>query len=512
MNNIGRRSLLRIGATAAAATVAGGAGVLSAGPLYAAGAPRRSWSMLERFVDGDVVLPGDDDYERAIQLQVAEYDKIRPQAVLYCQSNRDVQAGVLFAQYHGIAAVPRSGGHNNAGYSTTEGLVLDVSRMNAVSVGAHTTRIGAGIQAVDALDALTPHGVAVPNGTCATVAAGGFVTGGGTGPFTRKHGVAPDNLRAARVVLADGRVVTCDADRHPELLWAISGGGGGNFGVITEYTLDHVPVERMGQFRVVWPWDDAAEVITGLQEWVADLPREIAGDLLAIMPDGAPGQPVLLQIVGTALTDPDTLATEIDRLVGLVSREPTERNVLDRTYRQTMMSVWGCSDKSVAQCHRVGFNPEGMLPRDAFRLSRSRLLEDPIPRSGVEDVLGAFEADRQAGQIRILSMRIMGGRTNEVAPADTAFVHRGAFLNISFTFGVNDVEATQEEKDTVLASLHDGFATFDPYSNGHTLQNFVDPYLDDWRDAYYGTNYARLSRVKRDYDPYGFFRFDQAIS
>lgn len=509
-----RRSFLRTGAaTIAAASVAGGVGVLASAPVFASSGPtERSWARLRRCVRGDVVRPGDASYDQALQLQVAEYDKIRPSAILYCENEHDVRTGLLFAQDHGLKAVPRSGGHSNAGYSTTEGLVIDTSRMNRVLVGPTSTRIGAGLQSVDALNALTPHGIALPNGTCATVAAAGFVTGGGTGPFSRKHGVASDVIKSARVVLASGRTVVCDKHRHPDLFWALRGGGGGNFGVITHYRLAHVPISRMNQYRLVWGWDDAVHVILGLQEWIADLPAEIAADLLVIMPDGTPGVSPVVQLAGTSLGALTALDTELDRLVGLVDRPPLERSALDLPYRDAMMRIWGCADKTAAQCHRSGSTPEGTLPRDAFRLTRSRLVDDPIPESGVEDILTAFEAGRAAGQTRLMSLRVMGGQVNAHSPQSTAFVHRSAAFNISFAFGTTSVNATEEEKATVLGHLHDGFGAFDPYSNGHSLQNFTDPYLSDWRQAYYGQNYARLSRVKKTYDPHGFFRFEQSIT
>ncbi|MEY9214552.1 FAD-binding oxidoreductase [Thermobifida halotolerans] len=509
---IDRRSLLRIGAAVAAASVTGGAGASAAAPAFAHGGGRRGkWDRLRRHVRGDVVLPGDPSYDQAIQLQVAEYDRIRPAAVLYCENEHDVRTGILFAQDHGLRTAARSGGHSNAGYSTTEGLVIDVSRMKGVSVGATCSRIETGLQAVDALDALTPHGIALPNGTCPTVAAAGFVTGGGTGPFSRKHGVASDNIRAARVVLADGRTVVCNEYRRPDLLWAVRGGGGGNFGIITQYTLDQVPITRMCQYRLVWHWNDAVHLITGLQEWITDLPEEIAADLLVIAPT-TPGAAPLVQLVGTSLGSLDTLDTELDRLVGLTGRQPTERSAVDLPYRDAMMRVWGCSEITVEQCHRTGSTPEGTLPRDAFRLTRSRLVDDPIPETGVEDILGAFENGRAAGQIRVMSLRVMGGQVNSTDPRDTAFFHRTAAFNISFTFGLTSTDASEEEKQTVLGHLHDGFEVFDSYANGHTLQNFTDPYLENWREAYYGDNRHRLHRIKKKYDPHGFFDFEQSVS
>ncbi|GAA3061630.1 hypothetical protein GCM10020254_01840 [Streptomyces goshikiensis] len=181
---INRRTLLAAGAgiTATAATV----GMASASPRRrrATGA----WERLGASLTGDLVLPGDAQYERARQLANAQFDNIYPQAVVYAETPGDVRTAMRFAQDQGIHTAVRSGGHNYGGWSTTEGLVINLTRIKHVRAGADTVSVGPGVQAVDVVPQLSPHGITVPAGFCPTVSPGGFITGGGTGWQYRKYG------------------------------------------------------------------------------------------------------------------------------------------------------------------------------------------------------------------------------------------------------------------------------------------------------------------------------------
>jgi len=251
------------------------------------------WDRLGRHLRGELVTPSDPRYERARVGYWAQFDHVRPGAVAYCETPADVAACLAFCQDADVPAVPRSGGHSLGGYSTTEGLVVDVSRMSRVRTertgDAVTAVVGAGARQVDALLALWDDGVVVPGGMCPTVSLGGFVSGGGFGWLTRKHGMASDHVLAAEVVLADGRVVRCSESAEPELFWALRGAGGGNFGVITEYEMRVRRVPRLVAFHLRWPGDAAADVIAAWQRWVVDGPDELGTGLTVTASGGEPG-------------------------------------------------------------------------------------------------------------------------------------------------------------------------------------------------------------------------------
>jgi FAD/FMN-containing dehydrogenase len=221
------------------------------------------WSALARALQGTLVRPGSPQYPTAHQLFSTRFDHILPAAIAYCASPTDVQTCLAFARRFGIALAPRSGGHSYAGYSTTSGLVVDITRMNAVSVNASTgvATVGAGARLIDVYAALAQHGLVLPAGSCATVGIAGLTMGGGIGVLGRKFGLTCDNLQAAQVVVADGRLLTCNANHEPDLFWALRGGGGGNFGVVTSFTFQAHPVSTQKIITLRGARDSAPGII-----------------------------------------------------------------------------------------------------------------------------------------------------------------------------------------------------------------------------------------------------------
>src|SRR4051795_2388628 len=186
---------------------------------------------LGRVVEGDVVLPGSPGYEAVRRPAIARFHGVRPRAVVRCASAADVVAALRAAEAAGLAVAVRSGGHCFAGRSSSDGGIIDVTPLNAVTVESGRVTVGAGTRLGELYDALDRHGVTLPAGCGPTVGIAGLTLGGGLGILGRTYGLTCDSLRAAEVVLADGRVVTCDERREPDLFWALRGGGNGTLGV-----------------------------------------------------------------------------------------------------------------------------------------------------------------------------------------------------------------------------------------------------------------------------------------
>ncbi|HEY0804684.1 MAG TPA: FAD-binding oxidoreductase [Pseudonocardiaceae bacterium] len=486
---ISRRDLLRAGIGAAA---------LGA-PLWTMTAASQ-WDKLRSALAGTLVLPGDPTYDTARQLDNGVFDAIAPAAIAYCANVMDVQTCLRFAQDQNITTAVRSGGHSAAGYSTTTGLVLDVSRLNQITVGP-TVTVGPGAQGVDVLAALTPVGMAAITGSCPTVCAGGYLQGGGIGPLSRKFGVGSDHLVSADVVLADGRFVRCSATCEPDLFWALRGGGGGNFGVVTRFELIPTTTTRMVTFSMVWPL--AAEVIAAYQPWLAAASNDLTAELTVINQNAI--------ISGGWLGDPTALTPQLDELAAAVGTAPLNRTVTDQSYHDAMMAQYGCATKTVDQCHRTGTNPAALLPRHSFVVDRGRLLDNPLHSTAIDQALAAFAANPTAGQFRVLSITGLGGQINEVPSTATAYPHRTAQYYLNFTAGLNSFTPTPDEQAAAQMWADGGFAVAAQYGDGEGMVNFIDPHLPDWRRAYYGDNYDRLAQLKHHYDPHNFFRFPQSI-
>lgn len=499
-----------LGGIGAAAAV----GSVTVPRTLASAASRRTgpnWDALGARLTGDLVLPSDTGYPVAKQIFWGMYDTVDPAAIAYCETTADARACVGFARANGIRAVARSGGHSFAGYSTGPGLVVDVSRINQVSIGASTVSVGGGTALVDALVALGPSGLAIPGGSHPSVGAGGFIQGGGSGWLTRTAGMASDRVAGAEVVLADGSVVYCSAREHPDLYWALRGGGGGNFGIVTRYDMRPVTVPTMTNFTYTWTWDQAAALWNGWQGWTLGLPDEISSALNVLLEDAAPGAVPSVYAIGTSVGSPDDLATHLADLVDAVGVPPTATYVTPLSYQDAMMSWFQCSQLSVQQCHRIGTNPVAQIPREPYSLNRNRLIGTPIPAAGIDDLLTTFDAGRTAGHLRVASYTNLGGAANAVPRDATAFVHRDSLFLLDFATEL--FTSIPSPADALAARLwvDNGFAAMDRLSDGESYQNFIDPALGDWRQSYYAENYTRLVEVKRRYDPYDYFRFAQGV-
>jgi FAD binding domain/Berberine and berberine like len=499
---ISRRSFLGAGAGVLAMSA------LSTSPVLASsGTP---WWRLRQLLQGQLVLPSDATYAIAKEPDVLQFDVINPQAIAYCAGPADVALCLNFAEHNGVRIAARSGGHSLGGYSTTQGLIIDVSRLNSVTPGDGTVSVGPGAESVDIISALAPSGLAVSTGYCPTVAAGGYLQGGGLGPLTRQVGVAADNMTAAQVVLANGDVVTASAHRNSDLYWAIRGGGGGNFGIVTSYAVTPMALTQLGIASLSWSYDHAADMLDGYARWLVDAPRTIGGAAAVTLADAAPGNtpaPTVLMLSSGTTAE---LSSEVSRLISLTGA-PTSQATNVVPYQALLMGIYGCAAFTVAQCHLTGSGPQGILPRSPLSLQRSRYMGESVPRSSWEQALAPFDTGRLSGQTHILEVIALGGAANDLDRTATAYVHRDSLFLTSYLAGISQAPVSQTAAAVAQQWVNAGFAAIDPYSNGETYQNFIDPALGDWRQSYYAENYPRLVAVKAHYDPARVFAFAQSV-
>jgi FAD/FMN-containing dehydrogenase len=428
--------------------------------------------------------------------------------VAYCAGASDVRRCIAFARDHGIVATPRSGGHSYGGYSTGTGLVIDVSRMNTVTTDttAMSAVIGAGTQLVDVYDQLSNAGMLLPAGSCPTVGIAGLTLGGGIGVVGRKYGLTADNLIALDVVTADGQLLTCNSQEHPDLFWASRGGGGGNFGIATSFTFGLHPLPELALFTIDWPWESAADVLGTWQEWMATAPDELWSNC-QLQSAGSDGLNVRSN--GVFVGSSSSLTTALQPL--LRAATPSRQFVGSDSYRHAMLVEAGCESLSVGQCHLSGETAAGTLPRSSFAATSAYLLSS-LSGAGLDAAVGAVQTLQSAVPLvgGGLVFDSYGGAINTVAPDATAFVHRHALcaMQSSTSWGPGDEGATVDAAQQWLAQTAEAMA---PFVSRSAYQNYVDPTLVDWAEAYYGSNLPRLVAVKRRYDPDNFFHFAQSI-
>jgi FAD/FMN-containing dehydrogenase len=481
MQRLTRRELV-LGAGALALGAGDALGMPVRDPVWdaarAGGAGPRALRELARRVRGPVVRPGSPAYAGAAHVYNLRFDGARPDAVVEPLDSRDVQAVLRWADRHDVRIAARSGGHSYAGYSTLdEGVVVDLRRLRGISVdrGGRRASIGAGARMIEVSDALARHGGAVPGGSCPTVGFGGLALGGGYGLASRAFGLTADNVVGLVVITPDGRLRRVDAHHDPELFWALRGGGGGNFGIVTRFEARVHRVGRASRFSASFPSAGAA-----LAAWEAWAP-ETDPRLTSILQLGPHSATAVGQYLGSE--------ARLARLLGPLRRAGASVRTAGSGYA-ALQVFWGGGRTT---------------PRTRFS-AKSQYVRERLP-GHVRDALLAELA--RGGAVAGLSSGLLlldayGGALNRPRPRATAFVHRDERYSIQYLAYHDDGGAASR---AWLRRMH---AIVAPRADG-AYQNYIDPDLRGWRHAYYGRNLARLEAVRASYDPDRRFRSPRGV-
>ena len=468
------------------------------------------WSALQRAIDGDVVLPGSTDYESVRKPAIARFEHLRPAAVVRCATPADAAATLAVARALRLPTAIRSGGHSVAGRSSTDGIVLDLTAMRSVTVADDVATVGPGVRLGDLYDALAECGLTIPAGCGPSVGIAGLTLGGGLGILGRKHGLTCDHLLRAQVVLADGRVVECDDHHDSELFWALRGAGGGHFGVVTLLMFHALPAPATTVFHLLWPPAAAAAVVEAWQAYAPDAPEELDATLrLTATGDGGrlpPGRTPGVEVVGSVLDGEADAAELLSDLVGRVGTDPVAASRHHLPHRAAKRYLEGLGS---VEDRREPSDPEQPL-HQAHLYTKSEFFRRSLPSETVGTLVEHLSHDLPSGQSREVDFLPWGGAYNRVPAHATAFAHRGERFLVQHLVQVS-ADAAPAERAAARGWLTRSWTVVHPWGSGGVYPNFPDPDLQDWANAYHGTNYDRLRRVKAAYDPDDFFRFDQSI-
>ncbi len=452
---------------------------------------RPDWQSLQREISGTVVLPGTDAYEQARTPFIAGFGDVQPRAVVRCAAAEDVGEVISFARRHRIRTATRSGGHCFAGYSSTPGIVIDVTPMRAVAVANGVATVGAGTRIGELYEALLAEGVTVPTGTCPSVGIGGITLGGGHGVLGRTYGLTLDHLLAAQVVLADGRVVECDEHRHADLFWALRGAGSGNFGVVTSLTFNPRPAPRMTNFRLVWS-HHAAAVIAAWQRWAPYAPDELTAELTASV-----GDEHLVEVLGALLGTERDASQRLDDLITSVGAEPVSNFCRDMTYLDTVRYQAGAGGTVEHRGRPV-------------RFTKSEFFDRPLSGEAIAALISKLTMPRGPGENRSLVFAPWGGAYNRRSPDATAFAHRNQLFLLEHLVHLPP-DAADRRRRAAREWVQASWAAVRPWGSGRVYPNFPDPGLRNSGRAYYGENHARLHKVKATYDRDNVFALPQSL-
>ncbi|HKK70182.1 MAG TPA: FAD-binding oxidoreductase [Candidatus Krumholzibacteria bacterium] len=441
---------------------------------------------------GPVLLPGSEAYEDGRSIYNAMIDK-RPGAIVRCRDVADVVACVDFARERGVELAVYGGGHNGAGLALCDdGLVADLGPMNGVHVDTRSraVRVGGGCTWGDVDHATHPFGLAVPSGIISTTGVGGLTLGGGHGYLTRRYGLTVDNLLAAEVVLADGRIVTASEDEHPDLFWALRGGGG-NFGIVTSFLFRGRPVHTVYGGPIVWPITEAREALRWYRDFIREAPRELYGWFgFHRVPTGSPFPEELHGhhgcVVTWCYTGPLERAEEVFRPI----RERSEP-VLDMIGPMPYPKLQSMFDEiyyppGLQWYWKADF--VGDIGEDALDVHERFGTDLPTERS-------------------TMHLYPIDGAVHDVSPEDTAFRYR----DVTWSRVIVGVDPEPDEAERITRWAQDYWRALHPYSAGGGYVNFMMEEGQDRVAAAYRENYERLVEVKTKYDPDNLFHVNQNI-
>jgi FAD/FMN-containing dehydrogenase len=436
------------------------------------------------------VGPGDPGYDEARAVHNGMIDR-HPALIVRCASADEVARTIAFARAHDAPLAVRGGGHNGGGLGVVDdGVVIDLSLLDEVVVGPDVVRAGGGCTWAQVDKATGEHGRATPAGIISTTGVGGLTLGGGLGHLTRRYGLTIDNLIGADVVLADGTQVHASVDEHPELFWALRGGGG-NFGVVTAFEFRTHPVgEAVMAGPTFWPIEQTPEVMRFFREFITAAPRAVNGFF------------ALMTVPPVDLFPPELHLRKVAAIMWCVVGSEEEAG----RYLQPVHDV------GTPLLHGVGPVPHPVL----------QSLFDGLYTPGLQCYWRAdfyreisdeaIEKHLEWGQKlptmhSTMHMYAIDGAAHDVAPGDTAFSYRDAnFAEV--IFGVDPDPANADAiRDWCIGFYDDTHQ----YSAGGAYVNFMMEEGQERVRATYRDNYDRLARIKAQYDPNNVFRVNQNI-
>ena len=446
-------------------------------------------SLVIPVADGKVLRPADTGFNAALPFNLRT--SVQPQVIAQCRTAHGVSLAVQWARQNQFALCGHGGGHSYEGYSSCPGLMIDVRKMDSITIDAanQTARIGAGCLLGNVAEALFAQGFALPAGTCKPVGIAGLTLGGGHGLSSRKFGLTCDNLIAAHIVDANGNELNVSATENPDLFWALRGGGGGNFGIVTEFTFKIHPVNRVIAFRIVWPNNYPTNA---LKRWQAF--AQTASDELGFVLVMTGGNGAITGIRCTGLFLPQTagqtptvsdLRTQLAPLLSLGNPTFTTKQF---SYVEAARYFAGNGDPDRVYFKGKSDYSLGAWTNDAVSTFISALKNSASP------VAAIFEA--------------YGGAINRVPEADTAFPHRG---DTRFCLQYYAEWSSSASTNGKVAAVRALYAAMRPHVPGFSYVNYIDSDLHDYAPAYYKGNLPRLQTVKQQYDPDNFFHFAQSI-
>jgi FAD/FMN-containing dehydrogenase len=415
--------------------------------------------------------------------------QLSPALRAVCKTEHAVAVMVDWVQANNQSFAVRSGGHSYEGFSQSANVVIDLRGLKSIAIDATSglVTVGAGVSLYKIYQALAARGLALPAGSCPTVGISGHVMGGGHGLLARSHGLTCDTLRQTTIVDSQGQPQQASATSNPDLYWACRGGGGGSFGIATQFTMSAFHLANALVFGVSWKLSQAhaAKIFAAWQAWAPSAPNAITS-IMKLGPAGS-GK-ISMRCIGQSVGTESALRQQLKTIVGLET------------------------PSSALKIQSLGFldaikHFAGPLDYESvYMKAKSDYVLSPLGAAAIQALLAAVSAV-PVGGIAVLC-DAYGGKISDVAAADTAFPRRsGTQYCIQYYSSWTHAADTPAH----LAQVANVYAAMRPYMPSASYVNYCDLDLPDFANAYWGANLARLSTIKKACDPGNVFRHAQSV-
>lgn len=435
-------------------------------------------SLLERWQKKYPLLyPWNTQYE-VYRINVNRKFVVYPLMIMMCESERDVIKAMKIRAKYKLRLAARGGSHCMEAFSLTDGILIDQSRRKAIGMRGNEMSAEPGVLLGPMIKYLDERGYIIPCGSCPNVCLTGLSLGGGVGFLSRIFGATSDHMREARVLLANGKIITANEKEHSDLLWALKGAGGGNFGIVLGFKFVAQPIPKKVVFyELLFPFEQLIPVMTIWQDWAPFTHNCMGSELRFNNGKKTPG------VSGCFIGGKE----EATQLLSAFDCIPCVSRTIEK------MSYTDCARKFAGKGRWLPFSKA----KNGFATTK-------FPRAAMETV--AHHMALGSGN-SIFELNALRGKFNEPKPSDSAFVHRGNL----FWMLLNCHWPTEDAGADELNWLHNFNDAMKPYLTGAVYQNMPDIELDNPLRAYYGQNLPRLIEIKRKYDPQNVFSFAQSI-
>jgi len=425
------------------------------------------------------------DYLPAANLRT----QLAPALRAVCKTKNAVAVVTDWVRSNSLSFAVRCGGHSYEGFSQSTDVVIDLRGLQDITVdtSAGLVTAGAGVSLYDVYQELANNGYAFSAGSCPTVGIAGHALGGGYGLLARSHGLTCDNLQQVTMIDTQASTLEATATSEPDLFWACRGGGGGSFGIATQFVLRIFPLGNVLVFGVSWllSQSKAARVCSAWQGWAPNAPNTITS-IMKVGPGG--GGSISMRCIGQSIGSNSELQNELS---GLVSVETPSKPLTIQT---------------LSFLDAVNHFAGGLNYESIYMKAKSDYVLNPLSSSAIAAMLSAVAAV-PVGGIAVLC-DAYGGAIADVAAADTAFPRRAGtqYCIQYFSSWLNPADTPSH-----LANVANVYAAMRPYLPGAAYVNYCDLDLQNFADAYWGANLPRLSAVKKAYDPDNLFHHAQSV-